>query len=74
MTLEIEEEQRQMLLMALAHLAVERPGWDMALSEIAAKIDNSGPDGPQMYTEFKRFQNSNPTRMMISRDSIHGPK
>lgn len=38
-TVELDEGQRQMTLMALAALAVERPGWDMALSEIAAKMD-----------------------------------
>lgn len=40
LTVELDEGQRQLVLMALAALAVERPGWDMALSEIAAKMDN----------------------------------
>lgn len=35
----IGEGERQMVLMALAHLAVERPGWDYALTEIAKKMD-----------------------------------
>jgi hypothetical protein len=39
-TVELDESQRQMVLMALAALAIERPGWDMALSAIALKMDN----------------------------------
>jgi hypothetical protein len=52
----IDEGQRQLLLMALAHLAVERPGFDQALSEIAAPIDNKTAAGaPELYSEFKRL-------------------
>lgn len=50
--LPLSEGQRQMVLMALAHLAVERPGWDYSLSEIALQIDNPGPE---LYKEFKRL-------------------
>lgn len=35
---EIEEDQRQMVLLALAHLAVERPGFDDYLGEIADRF------------------------------------
>lgn len=42
MTLELEEGERQALLMALAHLSVERPGWDDMLNRIAVRIDNVG--------------------------------
>lgn len=38
-TVTLDEGQRQAVVMALAHLAVERPGWDMMLEEIAAKMD-----------------------------------
>ena len=51
----LSEEDRQMLLMALAHLAVERPGWDHALGEIAARIDNPGPE---LYLAFKDMHES----------------
>lgn len=56
-TIELDESQRQMVLMALAHLAMERPGWDYALMEIANKIDNERKkDGlPEMYMEFKNL-------------------
>ena len=50
MTIDITEEQRQATLLALAHLAVERPGWDTMLREIASKMDN--PEQP-MYQGFK---------------------
>jgi hypothetical protein len=51
----IDEGQRQMILMALAHLAVERPGFDYALSEIASLMDNESPAGPQLYGSFKEI-------------------
>jgi hypothetical protein len=47
----IDEGQRQLILMSLAHLAVERPGFDYALREIALLIDNP-PDG-EMFQDFK---------------------
>ena len=46
----LEEEERQAVLLALAKLAVDRPGWDYMLSQIALKIDNKKEDGrPEMY-------------------------
>lgn len=55
-TLLLSESQRQITLMALAHLAVARPGWDLAIIEIAQKIDNPGPE---MYNKFKAIKNGN---------------
>jgi hypothetical protein len=55
-TLKLSESDRQATLMALAHLAVERPGWDMMLSEIAQRIDNPGPE---LYERFKTLRKSN---------------
>jgi hypothetical protein len=49
----LAEEERQMVLMALAHLACERPGWDDALSRIALRIDNARDGKPQMFERFK---------------------
>lgn len=53
-TITIEEGQRQAILLALAHLAVERPGWkDACLEPIALLIDNQRPDGkPELFTNF----------------------
>lgn len=53
-TINIDEGQRQMVLMALAHLAVERPGWDFKLNETALLMDNRMDTGrAQMFEEFK---------------------
>ncbi len=54
--LPLDEGQRQALLMALAHLAIERPGWDWMLGEIAKPIDNPGPE---MYNQFKKLRQQN---------------
>ncbi|MDB6022975.1 MAG: hypothetical protein JWQ04_2832 [Pedosphaera sp.] len=55
-TIVLDERQRQAVLLALAHLAVERPGWDYMLTQIALLMDNRLPgDRPQMFEDFKRF-------------------
>ena len=54
-TLELDEGDRQLVLMALAHLSVERPGWDDALHRIAMKIDNDAVGRPQMYDDFRKL-------------------
>lgn len=48
MKIEGTEEERQMLLLALACLSCARPGWDDALNRLALKMERptSGPDGP----------------------------
>lgn len=54
--LELSEEHRQAVLLALAHLAVERPGWDDMLSRIALQIDNKNGQGrPTMYDYFRKL-------------------
>jgi hypothetical protein len=53
MTLELNEEERQVTLLALAHLAVERPGWDDVLAAIAKRIDNVVADRPELYDNFR---------------------
>lgn len=50
--IEIDEGQRQMVLLALAHLSVERPGWNTALREIATKMD----DNRASYEVFRRLR------------------
>lgn len=39
MTFDFEEEERQAILLALAKLSLERPGWDNFLTGIALKMD-----------------------------------
>jgi hypothetical protein len=48
----LDESQRQATLMALAHLAVERPGWKWMLTQIALKMDNSVDGEPELFTKF----------------------
>lgn len=60
--LQLDESERQLLLMALAHLSIERPGFDHALTAIAQRIDNPGP---QLFNEFKKLHEmsfSQPTK------------
>jgi len=38
-SLTLDEEERQSVLLALAMLSLERPGWDDALNRIALKMD-----------------------------------
>jgi hypothetical protein len=53
-TITIDEGQRQLVIMALAHLAVGRPGWNTALAEIALLMDNKDNEGrPAMFEKFK---------------------
>ena len=50
MTLDLEESQRQMVLLAIAELALSRPGLDRTLGELAKVLG-----GEEMFSEFKRF-------------------
>ena len=49
MTFELEEEDRQAVLLAIAELALSRPGWDDMLRRIARKFS-----GEAMFEQFKR--------------------
>lgn len=58
MNIEISEEERQMVLLALGHLARERPGWDYALNEIAKKMDNVHEGRAVAYDQHRGFADS----------------
>ena len=50
----ITESERQMTLLALAHLSVRRPGWGQAIAELAFKMDMPDHEGrPTLYEQFK---------------------
>jgi hypothetical protein len=49
----VEEGERQAILLALAHLSIERPGWEVMLREIAMKMDNEVQGKPQMFEHFR---------------------
>jgi hypothetical protein len=57
-TITFDESQRQSTIMALAHLAVERPGWDTMLKETAQLLDNPGVP---MYLSFKEMHQAKVT-------------
>ncbi len=56
MTFEIEEGQRQLILLALAVLSLSSPGFDFALNEIAMKIDNVKAGRAETYDGFRRLR------------------
>lgn len=65
--IKIEEGQRQLILLALATLALRSPGFDFALNEIAKKIDNTSETNRAiMYDQFREL-NSDRT---ISNDFV----
>ena len=49
----LTEGDRQLVLLALAVLALESPGFDCALNEIAKQIDNVQDGRAEMYDRFK---------------------
>jgi len=52
-TVTIDESQRQMILLALAQLALDRPGWTFTLLETADLF--GGLDAQTMFKEFQRL-------------------
>lgn len=63
-TVTIEEGDRQAILLAIAELALSRPGWDYMLAKIADSLD-----GRHMFDEFKRL---NADRVKASRSPLGG--
>jgi hypothetical protein len=54
---EPKEEERQMMLLAFAKLAIERPGWDYALNLLALRWDD-GDERAVMYDQFREMHKS----------------
>lgn len=52
----LKEEERQIILLALAHLAIERPGWSDAIEELAGKLDGAEL---RMYRELVNLARTN---------------
>jgi len=50
MNFDIEESDRQMILLALAILALQRPGWLYATGLVAEKFS-----GKEMFDQFREF-------------------
>lgn len=56
--LELGESDRQLVLMALAHLSLRYPGFDYALNLVARKIDNESIENPGRAAMFDGFRKS----------------
>ena len=48
--LKLDDRDSQAVVLAMAHLAIERPGWETYLRGIAERLD----PGLAMFDEFKR--------------------
>jgi hypothetical protein len=55
-TVELEESDRQLVLLSLAVLSVQSPGFDDALNRIAIRIDNMKSGRAVMYDEFRKLR------------------
>ncbi len=53
--LDLEEGDRQLVLMALAHLSLSHPGFDYALNLVAQRIDNVEAGRAKLYDDFRRL-------------------
>lgn len=51
-TFQIDEEDRQLVILALAELALSRPGWDYACRTAAEKF--GGQNALTMFDDFKK--------------------
>lgn len=54
--LDLNESERQLVLMALAHLSVERPGWTDALHSIALQVDTQSGGRALMFDQFRKLR------------------
>ena len=54
-TLELEEAEQQIILLALAKLSVARNGWDDALNRLALKMDNDREGRAELYDQFRKI-------------------
>lgn len=53
MTLDLDESDRQLVLLALAVLSLRSPGLDYALNRVACRIDNVESGRAEMYEAFR---------------------
>ena len=63
MTSLLREDDRQLVLLSLACLALLRPGWDWALGNVAEKLD-----GRDAFEHFKRCNED-----VVKPQSLPGP-
>jgi hypothetical protein len=58
----VSEEERQAVLLALAKLSIERPGWHWMLGKLAAKFSTSPniEDGRMLFERFRDVYQETP--------------
>lgn len=72
-TITLKEGQRQAVLLALAKLSIERPGWDYMLNQIAMKMDNKVNDRGELYDKFRQiFGTVGDSYISLSAEAIFG--
>jgi len=72
MILELDESDRQLVLMALAHLSLRFPGFDDALNRVAMRIDNVVDGRAKLFDGFRELRNDEfPTVEVIQRAAEH---
>lgn len=70
--LALTEEDRQFVLLALAKLSLERPGWDTALNIIALRVDNNADNRAEMYDKFRALGPASTRFARITADEDEG--
>lgn len=72
--LDVSEEERQMLLLALAHASLERPGWLDALRRLARKfdvLDEKQLDAANQYAPlFEKFRQTGNSAIVRARVAL----
>lgn len=63
----LEEGQRQMIIIALAELSIDRPGWTNDLEEIALLMDNKDENGYAKMFEKLRQNHTRNLRHALTR-------
>src|SRR5260370_34876936 len=62
----LEEGQRQMTLLALAKLSIERPGWLLVIEDLARQMDNDSEGKPLLLHIFRKIhQLPDPERVLM---------
>lgn len=69
----LDEEERQMLLKALADLSRTNPGWDDALNRIALRVDNDHRGRAEMYDGFRQLSRARPPTLEVLKQRAGEP-
>lgn len=65
--LDLDEADRQAVLLALARLSIERPGWDEYLNGIALRIDTNVNGRASTYDQFRTLsiEEASPAKLIV---------